>query len=196
MSLLDLEDRLVDARTRDRAVAHFRSAGILLPTLAQLAEPTLIPASVSGALATVGPDDAGPPEPVPHPLVQRRDARARARLPGHVVLPKELTGVDARIAVVLGDRFPMIHAHKVLAAYACLVPRIVTGGFDPITQRAVWPSTGNFCRGGVAISRILGCRGVAVLPEGMSRERFRWLKRVGDSSRGHRDHSRHGEQRP
>ena len=43
---------------------------------------------------------------------------------------------------------------------------------------AVWPSTGNYCRGGVAISRILGCRGVAVLPEGMSRERFEWLESV------------------
>ena len=63
-----------------------------------------------------------------------------------------------------------------LAAYACLVPRLVTGRFDPSQDRAVWPSTGNYCRGGVAISRILGCRGVAVLPAGMSRERFDWLR--------------------
>ena len=41
----------------------------------------------------------------------------------------------------------------------------------------MWPSTGNYCRGGVAISRLMGCRGVAVLPEGMSRERFDWLDR-------------------
>ena len=53
----------------------------------------------------------------------------------------------------------------------------MTGAFDPTTHRAVWPSTGNYCRGGVAISRIMGCRGVAVLPEGMSRERFEWLER-------------------
>ncbi len=79
--------------------------------------------------------------------------------------------------VALGDRFPMIGAHKVLAAYGCLAPRIVTGSFDPGRHRAVWPSTGNYCRGGVAISRIMGCRGVAVLPEGMSRERFDWLER-------------------
>ena len=71
----------------------------------------------------------------------------------------------------------MIGAHKVLAAYACLVPRLVTGQFDPAQDRAVWPSTGNYCRGGVAISRILGCRGVAVLPAGMSQERFDWLER-------------------
>ncbi len=71
----------------------------------------------------------------------------------------------------------MITAHKVLAAYACLAPRVITGQFDPTVHRAVWPCTGNYARGGVAISRIMGCRGVAVLPEGMSQERFDWLDR-------------------
>ena len=70
----------------------------------------------------------------------------------------------------------MIAAHKVLAAYGCLIPQLVTGRFDPARHRAVWPSTGNYCRGGVAISRILGCHGVAVLPAGMSEERFEWLR--------------------
>ena len=111
------------------------------------------------------------------------DRRSRAAVPQHVVLPSSLTGVDAPIIVALGDRFPMIAAHKVLAAYACLAPRIVTGQFDPTEQRAIWPSTGNYCRGGVAISRIMGCRGVAVLPEGMSQERFDWLERLGRSTR-------------
>jgi cysteine synthase A len=83
--------------------------------------------------------------------------------------------VESPIAVAFGDRFPMIGAHKVLAAYACLAPRVVTGQFDPTRHRAVWPSTGNYARGGVAISRIMGCRGVAVLPAGMSQERFDWL---------------------
>jgi hypothetical protein len=83
--------------------------------------------------------------------------------------------VDAKIIVALGNRFPMIRAHKVLAAYGCLVPRLLSGEFDAQRHRAVWPSTGNYCRGGVAISRILGCRSIAVLPEGMSTERFDWL---------------------
>jgi cysteine synthase len=101
----------------------------------------------------------------------------------HVVLPPALTGVRAPVVVMVGCNFPMIGAHKVLAAYGCLLPRLVTGGFDPSHQRAIWPSTGNYCRGGVAISRILGCRGVAVLPEGMSRERFDWLQNwVADPS--------------
>ena len=103
--------------------------------------------------------------------------RGRARRPPRSNCPPELTGVPARIVLALGNRFPMIRAHKVLAAYGCLAPRVVTGQFDPTRHRAIWPSTGNYCRGGVAISRILDCRGVAVLPENMSQERFDWLDR-------------------
>ena len=123
------------------------------------------------------------------------DGGGRAALPGYIVLPEALTGVKARIVVALGDRFPMIGAHKVLAAYGCLVPRLVTGRFDPARHKAVWPSTGNYCRGGVAISRMLGCRGVAVLPAGMSRERFDWLRALGSGACRHRPDARHREQR-
>jgi cysteine synthase len=170
------EDHIVDARTRDRAVAHFRAAGIVLPTLGQLADPTRIPGAISEALPDVGPDEADPRNLFRIHWFNDATRTRTTPVPGHVVLPRELTGVEARIVVAFGDRFPMIRAHKVLPAYVCLVPRIVTGRFDPTTQRAVWPSTGNYCRGGVAISRILGCRGVAVLPEGMSQERFGWLR--------------------
>ncbi len=177
MRRLGLERELADAGVYERTVGRFREAGIVLPTFAQLADPTTIPASISGRLATIDPDAA-------HPLNLFRvhwfngpGRRERVEVPVHVVLPPELTGVDCRIVVALGDRFPMIGSHKVIAAYGCLAPRIVTGQFDPTAQRAVWPSTGNYCRGGVAISRIMGCRGVAVLPAGMSRERFAWLER-------------------
>jgi hypothetical protein len=173
---LGTDDHLVDAQTRDRAVTHFRAARIVLPTLGELADPTRIPRATADALADVGPDEADPRNLFRiHWFNDARRTRTTP-VPGHVVLPRELTGVESRIVVAFGDRFPMIRAHKVLPAYACLVPRIVTGQFDPTTQRAVWPSTGNYCRGGVAISRILGCRGVAVLPEGMSQERFGWLR--------------------
>ncbi|MBV8848772.1 MAG: pyridoxal-phosphate dependent enzyme, partial [Methylobacteriaceae bacterium] len=109
------------------------------------------------------------------------DRRRRDTVPAHIVLPQALTGVQAPIVVLLGCRFPMIGAHKVLPAYVGLAQRLATGRFDPAEHKAIWPSTGNYCRGGVAISRILGCRGVAVLPQGMSRERFDWLEKwVGD----------------
>jgi cysteine synthase A len=172
-----------DASVDERTVGRFAEAGIALPTFEQLADPGKIPQGIRDELATVDPDAAHPLNLFRVHWYNAADRRSTVEVPEHVVLPSELTGVDARIVVALGDRFPMIGAHKVLAAYACLVPRVVTGGFDPTSRRAVWPSTGNYCRGGVAISRIMGCRGVAVLPEGMSRERFEWLERwVADPS--------------
>lgn len=165
---------IVDTKRRSAAVDRLRDAGVMLPTWSNLADPARSSAAPA-KLATVGPDapDRGNLWRVHwYNAANRKD---RVDVPGHVVLPEALTGVAAPIVVLLGRRFPMIGAHKVLAAYACLVPRLVTGQFDPAHDRAIWPSTGNYCRGGVAISRILGCRGVAVLPAGMSRERFDWL---------------------
>jgi cysteine synthase len=177
MHRLGLERTIVDQDTYDRAVAHFHRAGIVLPTFAELAEPSRVRADTRAGLESIDPD-------APHPLNLFRvhwfnatDRRRTVAVPDHLVLPEALTGVRAPIIVALGDRFPMIRAHKVLAAYACLAPRLVTGQFDPTVHKAVWPSTGNYCRGGVAISRIMGCHGVAVLPEGMSAERFEWLER-------------------
>jgi len=177
MARLGLEKEIVDRNVYTRTVKRFHDAGIVLPTFAELADPSRIPEATRTALGAIDPD-------APHPLnlfrVHWYNGPSRKDLvatPGHVVLPESITGVPAKIIVALGDRFPMIAAHKVLAAYGCLAPRIVTGQFDPTAHKAIWPSTGNYCRGGVAISRILGCRGVAVLPEGMSRERFAWLEK-------------------
>ncbi len=95
----------------------------------------------------------------------------------YLELPPSLTGVPACIIALVGKWFPT-GAHKVGAAFSCLVPRLVTGQFDPTTQKAVWPSTGNYCRGGAYDSALLACDSIAILPEGMSRERFEWLSRV------------------
>ena len=169
----------------DNAVARFRQNNIVLPTFAQLRDPSTMPEAVIASLATV---DVDAPDPRNlfrvHWFNDHVDGLSTGPnypgfvdVPNHVELPPELTGVEARIVLAFGNRFPMIRAHKVLAAYSCLVARLVTGRFDPTTSRAVWPSTGNYARGGVAISKLMGCRGVAVLPEGMSRERFEWLDR-------------------
>jgi len=177
MARLGLERSLIDREVYRRTLAQLREAGVALPTFGELKDPSTIPAAIGERLAGVDPD-------APHPLNLFRvhwfnDASRRGRVaaPGAIELAPELTGSPARIVLALGERFPMIRAHKVLAAYGCLAPRIVTGQFDPSRHRAIWPSTGNYCRGGVAISRILGCRGVAVLPENMSRERFDWLEK-------------------
>jgi cysteine synthase A len=75
---------------------------------------------------------------------------------------------------MVGKYFPT-GAHKVGAAFACLVPRLVSGEFDPDYHKAVWPSTGNYCRGGAFDSSVLGVTAIAILPENMSKERFTWL---------------------
>ena len=173
---ISLVPEIADGKVRQKAVKRLRELNVALPTLAELADPDLIPDRLQATLSGVDPD-----EPLAANLWRVHwfnDAARTGRVdvPGYLVLPETLTGVKAKIVVALGRRFPMIGAHKVLAAYGCLVPRLVTGRFDPTRDKAIWPSTGNYCRGGVAISRTLGCRGVAVLPAGMSQERFDWLE--------------------
>jgi cysteine synthase len=177
MAKLGLERSVVDTAVYERTARRFGEAGIVLPTIGQLADPRTISDDVRSRLGAIDPDSAHPLNLFRVHWYNAADRRSLAAVPEHVELPEALTGVKARIVVALGNRFPMINAHKVLAAYGCLAPRLVTGQFDPTHHRAVWPSTGNYCRGGVAISKIMGCRGVAVLPENMSRERFDWLER-------------------
>jgi len=167
----------------DNAVVRFREKNIVLPTFAQLRDPSAIPSSIVDQLATVEKDAADARNLFRvHWYNEHADAPGDnfpgfVDVPTHIELPSEMTGVDARIVLAFGNRFPMIRAHKVLAAYSCLAARLVTGRFDPTQNRAIWPSTGNYARGGIAISKIMDVRGVAILPEGMSRERFEWLER-------------------
>ena len=175
MSLV-IQPDIVDKSRRRAAIERLRDARVRLPTWSELANPTQIKVPELEQLPRVDPDAPDAANLWRVHWFNSSDRKSLVDIPGHIVLPPELTGVKSPIVVLFGRRFPMIGAHKVLAAYACLVPRLVSGQFDPAHDRAVWPSTGNYCRGGVAISHILGCRGVAVLPTGMSRERFDWLQ--------------------
>jgi cysteine synthase len=172
----NIRTAVVDAAARDRAAQWLRRAGARLPSFAELADPSNMSQSRVAALRTIDADRPDPANLFRMHWYNDRCRRGFAATPPHFVLPSELTGVRSPILVALGCFFPMIAAHKVLAAYGCLIPHLVTGRFDPARQKAVWPSTGNYCRGGIAISRILGCRGIAVLPAGMSEERFEWLR--------------------
>lgn len=162
----------------DHAVQRAREKNILIPTFAQMRDPALVPARVRERLGSVGLWDLDPLNLFR--ITWKNEPTATGGGYGqvnHLVLPPELTGVKARIVVLTGKWFPT-GAHKVGAAFACLVPRLVTGQFDPLTMKAAWPSTGNYCRGGAYDSALLGCRSIAILPEGMSRERFEWLEKV------------------
>ena len=175
-------DLTVMKERRDRAVQRAREKNIILPTMAQMKNPDLIPDKIKEQLKDVGLWDINPLNLFR--ITWKNEAKESGGQFGDVnylELPKELTGVDARIVVMVGKWFPT-GAHKVGAAYGCLVPRLVTGQFDPTTQKAVWPSTGNYCRGGAYDSALLGCESIAILPEEMSKERFDWLAEVADET--------------
>ncbi|HET6439312.1 MAG TPA: pyridoxal-phosphate dependent enzyme, partial [Anaeromyxobacter sp.] len=172
--------RIVNSVTEEvmrRTARRCRERGIVVPTLAQLRDPDRAPAQVRARLAGL-PMDAVDPANL-FRITWKNDRRTGLfGGPNFLEVPQAITGARARIVGLIGKHFPT-GAHKVGAAFGCLVPRLVSGAFDPDRHRAVWPSTGNYCRGGAFDSAILGCTAVAVLPENMSRERFAWLSEIG-----------------
>lgn len=161
----------------EKTANYFRSKNVVLPTIAELKNPHSISEDIKNKVLKLDKDAMDPANLFRVHWFNKRDHSKFLDVPEHIVLPSEFTGVDAKIIVNFGRYFPLITAHKVLAAYGCLLPRILNGSFDYTKHKAVWPSTGNYCRGGVAISKILGFKSVAILPEGMSRERFDWLEK-------------------
>ncbi|WP_346880003.1 pyridoxal-phosphate dependent enzyme [Clostridium sp. UBA3061] len=156
-----------------------KERNIIIPTIAQMKDPNKIPEEIKNKLAETGLWDIDPinlfriswyNQPI-------KEGGLYNTLPNYIEIPQEISGVKARIFAMSGKFFP-IGAHKVGASYACLVPRLVTGQFDPKFHEAVWPSTGNYCRGGAYNSTLLGCKSIAILPENMSKERFNWLKSI------------------
>ena len=161
----------------EKTAKYFKEKGVVLPTISELKNPHSISEDIKNKVLKLDKDAMDPANLFRVHWFNKKDHSNFLDVPEHIVLPSEFTGVDAKIIVNLGRYFPLITAHKVLAAYGCLLPRILNGTFDYTIHKAVWPSTGNYCRGGVAISKILGFKSVAILPEGMSKERFNWLEK-------------------
>ena len=162
----------------ERTVKQVRQRNIIIPTFAQMKNPALVPDHYKQELSKTGLWDLAPRnlfritwhnQPV--------SSGGGFGKVNYIEFPRSLTGTGARIIALVGKWFPT-GAHKVGAAFGCLVPRLVTGQFDPTSQKAVWPSTGNFCRGGAYDSALLACTSIAILPKGMSRERFEWLSKI------------------
>jgi cysteine synthase len=173
-----LIDLAVNEEGLRRAVERAREKNIIIPTFDEMKNPEKVPEKIKDRLKDVGLWDVDSlnlfritwkNEPVKHGGLYGGA--------NFMELPPELTGVRARVIALVGKWFPT-GAHKVGATFGCLAPRLVTGQFDPTTQKAIWPSTGNYCRGGAYNAQLLGCESIAILPEGMSRERFEWLKKV------------------
>ena len=171
-------DLTIDEQQLKRTVQRARERNIIIPTFEQMENPALIPDGIKKKLQDIGLWEIDSlnlfritwkNEPV-----ERGGGFDGVN---YVELPSSLTGVPARIISLVGKWFPT-GSHKVGATFGCLVPRLVTGQFDPTFQKAVWPSTGNYCRGGAYDASLLACESIAILPEGMSQERFDWLSKV------------------
>ena len=171
-------DLNIDKERRQRAVKRVRERNIIIPTFAQMKDPSLIPPQIKEELSDIGLWDVNPYNLFR--ITWKNEAVSQGggfNGVNFIEFPKSLTGIEARVIALVGKWFPT-GAHKVGAAFGCLVPRLVTGQFDPTAQKAVWPSTGNYCRGGAYDSALLACESIAILPEGMSRERFEWLSQI------------------
>lgn len=171
-------DLTIHPEALSRTIQRARERGIIIPTYKQMQNPALIPAPLKERLHEVGLWDLNPLNLFR--ITWHNEPTAYGGGFGgvnYLEFPSSLTGTSARIIALVGKWFPT-GAHKVGAAFGCLVPRLVTGQFDPTSQVAAWPSTGNYCRGGAYDSNLLGCDSIAILPEGMSKERFAWLESV------------------
>jgi cysteine synthase len=166
-------DEAVLKRTANRC----RERGVVIPTFKQLRDPSTIPSELQQKLNGVGLWDVNPINLFR--ISWKNDMRTgRYGAVNYFEVPREITGIRARVIGLVGKYFPT-GAHKVGAAFGCLVPRLMSGSFDPDKHKAVWPSTGNYCRGGAFDCALLGCTAIAILPEEMSQERFAWLKEIG-----------------
>ncbi len=174
--MIKLIEKVTNEKALENAVERYRKHGIILPTFAQQKNPELIPEKIKDKLKNIGLWDFNPLNLFR--ITWKNEPKEFGGLfgkPNYIELPKEITGVDARIVLLVGKYFPT-GAHKVGAAYGCLAPRVTTGEFDPSFHKAVWPSTGNYCRGGAFDSKLMDTEAIAILPEEMSQERFDWLK--------------------
>ena len=171
-------DLTVNEAQLKKTVERARERHIMIPTFRQQKDPSLIPDMIKEKLKALQLWEVNSynlfritwkNEPV--------DRGGGFGEPNHMEIPPALSGVDARILALVGKWFPT-GSHKVGATFGCLIPRLVTGQFDPTSQKAVWPSTGNFCRGGAYNATLLACDSIAILPEEMSRERFDWLSKL------------------
>ncbi|MEG0779430.1 MAG: pyridoxal-5-phosphate-dependent protein subunit beta [Oscillospiraceae bacterium] len=174
---------MIDLSIDKKGLAHniekAKENHIIIPTFAQMQHPETIPGVIQDKLKTIGMWDVNPLNLFR--ITWKNQPREMGGLfqdvPNFIELPSELTGVKARIFAMAGKWFPT-GCHKVGASFGCLAPRLVTGQFDATYHKAVWPSTGNYCRGGAFNSKLLGCDAIAILPAEMSKERFDWLKTI------------------
>lgn len=156
-----------------------RENNVIIPTIKQMQHPETIPNSIKEKLSRTSLWEVDPVNlfRITWKNEQKEQGGLFRKVPNFIELPSAITGVKARIFAIAGKWFPT-GCHKVGASFGCLAPKLVTGQFDSSKHKAVWPSTGNYCRGGAFNSKLLSCDSIAVLPAQMSKERFDWLSKI------------------
>eukprot|EP01155_Anaeramoeba_flamelloides_P016815 Anaeramoba_flamelloidesa433_1248.p1 GENE.a433_1248~~a433_1248.p1 ORF type:complete len:507 (-),score=112.98 a433_1248:133-1653(-) len=176
--------QIVNKDVLAKTIELCRKRNVIIPTYEQMFNPKLVPKGIVNELKSIGLWDVNPRNLFR--ITWKNEPKEFGGGFGetnYLEIPKEISGIDAKIVVLVGKYFPT-GSHKVGATFGPLVEKMVRGSFDPTNQKALWPSTGNYCRGGAFNSSLLGCKAIAVLPEGMSQERFDWLNSIGSEIYG------------
>ena len=92
-----------------------------------------------------------------------------------IVLPKELTGVQANIILLSGRNFPS-GSMKVGPAYVTLAEHEAEDGLRPGDKTVIGPSTGNFGIGTAYIGMLKKYGTIVVMPDNMSQERYERIR--------------------
>src|SRR5665648_834994 len=130
-------DLTINEEQLERTIKRAREKNIVIPTFEQMRNPELIPDKIKDNLKDIGLWDINSNN-LFRITWKNEPVKKGGQFGGvnFLELPPELTGVKARIFALVGKWFPT-GANKVGATYGCLVPRLVTGQFDPTSQKAV-----------------------------------------------------------
>jgi cysteine synthase len=135
------------------------------PTYAEMCDPMRLPPDLRQAALAASMDEANPLN------LFNINWKNSGEQVEKIVLPKELTGVQANIVVLSGRNFPS-GSMKVGPAYATLAEAEVLDQLRPGQKTVVGPSTGNFGIGTAYVSLLKGYPALVVMPDNMSEERY------------------------
>ncbi len=143
------------------------------PTYAEMRNPTLLPTDVRENASTSLTND----ELAPINLFNINWKNTGTDVE-RIILPRELTGVQANIIVLSGRNFPS-GSMKVGPAYTTLAEAEALNGLRPGDRSIIGPSTGNFGIGTAYVSALKGYQAIVVMPDTMSRERYERIRKYG-----------------
>jgi len=128
-------DLTMNEKQLHKTIQRCKERDIIIPTFQQMKHPQLIPDSIKTELKSIGLWDIHPRN-LFRISWKNEPVHSGGGFNGvnYMVLPPELTGVKAKIIALVGKWFPT-GAHKVGATFGCLVPRLITGQFDPTSQK-------------------------------------------------------------